>query len=368
MAGTAVLLVTSAPGASAAVTLDQGFTTGSAPSTLAVPIKTAYLRAQTFTAGLTGPLTKVTLPWVKARGGTGNLTVEIRATSSNTPTTTVLATETIPNASLPSTLASYDVTFSSPASVSAGTTYAIVMGASADAVDVGYSNTGGYAGGRETYSTDGSTGATWTPGTVRDLYFQTYVDVVAAASAESEPPPPATYRFTFNTSTGGECFTWAVTAGPVTLPDSTVACTPEGTELVGWSVPGQSANFSDAGTVTASGDQTFTAVARNRQIRVTYDANVGDETPCRIADLDTTDRWLTVDTDRTEPLAKAAPCTPDGYVLVGWTDQPTTTGPTTAVAGAMMRAAGDPAPARWSADPNPINDIHLYAVWALATQ
>lgn len=186
-----------------------------------------------------------------------------------------------------------------------------------------------------------------------------------SGSGSTSAAPTATYDFTFNTSSGGECFTWTVPRGPVILPTSQVACTPEGTELVGWSVPGQSTNFSDGGTVIASADQTFTAVAKNPWVRVTYDANVGDDTACLIDGENTTDRQVTVLTGREGTLAKEAPCTPAGYVLAGWTDRPTTGGPTRAVDGSVMRAVGDTMAAIWSADPNPANDIHLYAVWAL---
>lgn len=177
------------------------------------------------------------------------------------------------------------------------------------------------------------------------------------------PVPPARYTFTFNTSTGGECFTWTVTRGPVALPGSTVACVPEGSELIGWAVPGQAAHFSDGGVVTASADQTFTAVSKNPRIAITYDANVGDDTACLVDGVDTNQRWDTVDVTRDGVLAKAPPCTPTGVSFAGWTDRPTTDGPSVAVTGALTRASGDAVPSRWSVDPDAVNAVHLYAMW-----
>lgn len=176
---------------------------------------------------------------------------------------------------------------------------------------------------------------------------------------------PVRYTFTFDTSNGGICFhDTQVAAGPYVLPTSQVACTPEGTELVGWTIPGQERAFSDGGTVIASADQTFTAVAKHSDIDVTYDANVGNGTACLADGLDTTTRTTTTSTLRTGTLAATPPCTPVGVTFTGWTDRPTTDGPSVAVDGALTLPAGDPVPASWSADPNPVNAITLYALWS----
>lgn len=170
----------------AADTLDQSFTTPTAPSTLAVP---SYLRGQTFTAGLDGELTQVVLPWISARGTAGTLTVALWSATSNTPSAPVLASQTLAKGLVPSTLGPMTVVFDTPTAVSAGTGYALVLSNSGDTVDWGYSNSGGYNDGRETYSI--TSGATWTGGTSRDLYFQTYVDVPAPTpEPEGAPPSP----------------------------------------------------------------------------------------------------------------------------------------------------------------------------------
>jgi len=184
-----------------------------------------------------------------------------------------------------------------------------------------------------------------------------------SGSSTSSSRPSASYTFTFNASTGGQCFTWTVNPGPVTLPDARVACTPEGTELVGWTVPGQSAAFSDGGTVIASGNQTFTAVAKHPTIDITYDANVGNGTTCLKDGVDTPDRTVKVSTKRNGTLAEAPNCVPSGLKFAGWTDQPTTEGPSVAAPGATVLDPGDNVPGSWNTDPNVVNQIRLYAMW-----
>jgi len=182
-------------------------------------------------------------------------------------------------------------------------------------------------------------------------------------SSGTTPRSGQSFTFTFNASTGGQCFTWTVNPGPVTLPNTSVACTPEGTELVGWTIPGQAAAFSDGGTVIASGDQTFTAVAKNSTIDVTYDANVGNDTACIKDGVDTANRTTTTTVARDGVLTQAPPCAAAGVQFAGWTDQPTTDGPSTPVPGAAVFAGGDKVPNTWSVDPNVVNRIRLYAMW-----
>lgn len=52
-----------------------------------------------------------------------------------------------------------------------------------------------------------------------------------------------------------------------------------------------------------------------------------------------------------------------GVQFTGWTDQPTTDGPSTAVPGAAVIAGGATVPSAWSSDPNIISQIRLYAMW-----
>ena len=188
--------------------------------------------------------------------------------------------------------------------------------------------------------------------------------------------PPGGITFVFLTSDGAPCFTdSAVSAGAYNLPTSAVACTPEGSELVGWAIPGQKGHFSDGGTVIATADQTFTAVAKYPTISVLYDPNVGRESgasetfaPCLSssgANLNTAAdaAWTTKSTARDGLLAVSPVCAPSGMRFLGWTDQPTTNGVNKAVEGAITLAGGSPVPASWSQDPAPVNTVHLFAMW-----
>jgi len=145
----------------------------------------AFWHAQTFKVGLDGSLNKVVL-WARAvdMGLPTNpdLVVEIRATSAGAPNSTILATETILWANIPSIDGgdSFDVVLSSPPQLEAGTTYAIVvypspMGTGADGVNIFlifYANTSSYANGSKQDSSDDSS---WTSSASDDLYFLTYV-------------------------------------------------------------------------------------------------------------------------------------------------------------------------------------------------
>ncbi len=177
----------------------------------------------------------------------------------------------------------------------------------------------------------------------------------------------ATYTFTFLTSGGGVCFVDDnVAAGAYALPTSQVACTPEGTELVGWKARGQVGAFSDGGVVTASGDQTFTAVAKDPTLEVIFDPNVGADTACLLdgSEVESDQRAVDVTLPRGGVIGEVAICAPAGHTLAGWTDRPTTDGPYAPVEGAMLLTTGMEMPATWNHDPNPVNAARLYAVWS----
>ena len=179
----------------------------------------------------------------------------------------------------------------------------------------------------------------------------------------------ARYTFTFLTSTGGVCFVDDnVAAGAYALPTSQVACTPAGSELVGWSVRGQVGAFSDGGVVTASGDQTFTAVAKDPTMEVIFDPNVGVDTACLLdgSEVESDQRAVSVTLPRGGVIGDVDICAPAGHTLAGWTDRPTTDGPYTPVDGASLLTTGREMPATWNHDPNPVNSIRLYAVWSAA--
>jgi hypothetical protein len=152
---------------------------------------------QTFTAGKTGSLTKITVDLGLNSGSTGTVTVEIHNASSNLPGSTVLSSvATLGPVTNPSgTGAAYTATFSSPAAVTSGTQYSIVIKAGTGSV---YVVTAGnvYAGGR--YATTTNSGGSWTGSNTTDLTFTTYVT------------PPTTY------STSGNFISSVKDSGTVT--------------------------------------------------------------------------------------------------------------------------------------------------------
>jgi hypothetical protein len=186
-----VLAFAAAPAVAHAGTLDQSQTAtdGSAVvfgSRLEPP--TTVLAAQTFTAGLSGGLDRVDV--LLDRGCTTgvDVTVQIRTVAAGSPTSTVLASATIAEASVPSTDAFVSAAFGSPAPVTAGTSYAIVLSANGAACpDNGYfsyswafQSGDPYPRGAPLFSDDG--GATWTSPGPGDFAFKTYV------ATDSTPP------------------------------------------------------------------------------------------------------------------------------------------------------------------------------------
>lgn len=162
---TAALLVGPFAGSTLAIgTLDQSQTT------LEGSLFSHWL-GQTFTAGRSGALDTVSLyPTTDISG----LTIEIRTASGGLPTATTLASQVIP-ASATNTWV--DIAFTSPATVTAGTTYAIVLNANPDGATV-LQGFGHYAAGDAVWSFDD---VTWTvPTATADLVFRTYVTATSS--------------------------------------------------------------------------------------------------------------------------------------------------------------------------------------------
>jgi DNA-binding beta-propeller fold protein YncE len=138
--------------------------------------------AQTFTAGVTGGLDRVGL-YLDNGSATGPLTVEIRNTSGGAPGSTVLASASVPAASVTPSGGWVGVDFPSPAPVTSGTQYAIV----AYTGDTGrktfyqwfFSGSHPYAGGAM-WSSPASPPTTWNDRGSSDLAFETNVEVPAA--------------------------------------------------------------------------------------------------------------------------------------------------------------------------------------------
>lgn len=147
-------------------------------------------KAQTFTAGITGSLTKLDIKLDKVGSPTGNVQISIVAVSGGVPAqgTVLSSVESVADSSLPvSTHTLVTVTFATPASVTAGTVYAILLHSTYTpdnnnypAVDTDSLNP--YAGGKvwtwDGSSWDGTTQAS------HDAYFITYINNQNNASSE----------------------------------------------------------------------------------------------------------------------------------------------------------------------------------------
>jgi Carboxypeptidase regulatory-like domain/FG-GAP-like repeat/BNR repeat-like domain len=152
--------------------IDQNQTGATTIST--TPTSTTWA-GQTFTAGKTGTLTKISLGLGLNSGSTGTVTVEIHNASSNLPGSTVLSSVATlgPVTNATGTVATYTATFSSPASVVSGTQYSIVIKGGTGSVYVVRSSGNPYSGGQ--YSSTTNSGGTWTGVSTADMTFTTYV-------------------------------------------------------------------------------------------------------------------------------------------------------------------------------------------------
>jgi hypothetical protein len=186
VSGVAAALILGVASSASAGTLDQQQTASNTDAGLF----SSQSVAQTFTPGLTGRIDQVDLLLFKLGTPPGpSVTVEIRGTSGSNPGASPLATASIPISSVGTTQAFLPFTFASPASVTAGAKYAIVVyspGAGGNAVGVRYQSSDVYSGGASFYDFTEAIppGSAWAPnGTSTDLAFKTYV---------APPLPPAT--------------------------------------------------------------------------------------------------------------------------------------------------------------------------------
>ena len=171
--------LTSSPGSvqlSNAPSVDQQNTAGTNTGT-GTTTNTSWA-GQTFTAGVSGQLTKVDFQMFCANGCTSNpdLVVSIRATSGGSPTGADLVSATIPGDNSGNT-ATFVASFATPLSVTSGTQYALIVRTASSPGTGGYfwirSSPSTYAGGLRVTSTN--SGATWTQDSTRDGNFHTYV-------------------------------------------------------------------------------------------------------------------------------------------------------------------------------------------------
>ncbi|HYX29708.1 MAG TPA: carboxypeptidase regulatory-like domain-containing protein, partial [Pyrinomonadaceae bacterium] len=213
--GTNVDLITS-PGnvtLSNAPAIDQQNTAG---TTTGTGFGTPAWTGQTFIPAVTGQLAKADVQlFCNACGATPpNLTLSVRNTSAGVPTGADLATATIPGSTFSSgSTVLYTATFGSPATLTSGTQYALILRPVSAPAGSGYfwirSSPSTYANGSRVLSAD--SGATWSADTTRDYNFKTYMQTGYAASGnlvsspkDSNPSPgftPIWSTFSWNGST-----------------------------------------------------------------------------------------------------------------------------------------------------------------------
>jgi hypothetical protein len=149
------------------------------------------LVGQTFTAGVSGALTRVSADFRRFERFQTAFEFTIRATAGGAPAGAPLATEVLPYTAVPSTTTpggtpSLDVVFDPAPLVQAGQQYAIIVqsplvppGAGQATGLWGGSTTPGYLPGRPVSSDDN---VLWTPAPTRDLFFRTYVTIPEPAA------------------------------------------------------------------------------------------------------------------------------------------------------------------------------------------
>jgi hypothetical protein len=176
-------------------------------------------QAQTFVPAASGRLNQVDFQAARSGSGTtGTVVVEIRNTVSGAPGSTVLATTNLTSISSTGNLW-YSVAFAAPASVTAGTSYAIVLRAASGGpfrAVRGSSNV--YANGAWYQSTNSGTGwaaptAGTTP-TTQDLVFRAYVFPQAYSTSGSLVSSPKDANMSDGTSAAWTNLSWT-TSTPV---------------------------------------------------------------------------------------------------------------------------------------------------------
>jgi len=132
--------------------------------------------AQSFVPSETKPLSKISL-YIKKVGSPGSRTIYIVADNGDSPDTTSLASGTLNKDLVGASYGWIDVTFSSPATLTNGQKYWIVL----DALENGSKywvwcrdNNNGFGNGVAKYKNDWDGGGGWTP-VVGDLTFKTYL-------------------------------------------------------------------------------------------------------------------------------------------------------------------------------------------------
>jgi hypothetical protein len=172
------------PGAAVAGTLDQQQTA----TVYDAGVGATVTVAQVFRAGITGKLDRVDLLIDHLASPTDPLNVEIRNASSGAPGSTVLATVSLPPASVPTISTFVPVTFASPLAVVAGTQYAIDLYSADPSSNYGWGVTATdlYAGGDSFNFTGSPPGPSpvWNDDPAQDTAFKTYVVPPASGTGQ----------------------------------------------------------------------------------------------------------------------------------------------------------------------------------------
>lgn len=204
---TLIGVVTSATPALAASTFDQSVG-ATAPYDSYSWIYSTQSAGQTFTAGLTGPLESVTVFLKDGGSATAGLTLTVKNAVSGLPSGAALATESIPDSAVPSSVGAVTVTFATPPTVTAGQTYAFLITTTASSAgnqhyEIYDKTSTTYAGG--TALDDRGAGATWrTLG--QDFSFITRVTTSSNGPSSSETPEsPADAHQAIGLPTSGTC-------------------------------------------------------------------------------------------------------------------------------------------------------------------
>ena len=204
-------------GLSNAPAVDQLNTAG---TTTGTGFGTPNWTGQTFIAGVSGSLVKADFTlFCSGCGATPpDLTLSLRATSGGLPTGADLATASVPGSTFGSGASvTYAATFAAPASVTAGTQYALVLRPVSAPAGSGYfwirSSPSTYANGSRVLSAD--SGATWSADTTRDFNFHTFVQVGYAASGTFVSAPKD------SNPSGGLTPIWSTLSWNAALPANT---------------------------------------------------------------------------------------------------------------------------------------------------
>jgi hypothetical protein len=162
--------------------LDQQNTT---LGTSGFAVSTTQWIGQAFTPSVSGMLTTLDINMfcMNCSGANPPVTIDIRATNGGLPTSTVLASTTIPGFSSGSALF-YTASFGSPPSLTAGTTYAILArlttARTTGNYEAAFSNANPYAGGTLVFTTNG--GSSFSSLAADDLGFRTTMSTGFVAS------------------------------------------------------------------------------------------------------------------------------------------------------------------------------------------